>query len=330
MNEVVIYKNSDKQIEVAVTYENETLWLTLNQIAALFERDKSVISRHIKNIYKEGELQAYATVAKNATVQQEGKRSITRKIEYYNLDVILAVGYRVSSAKGTQFRIWANNVLKAYLTKGYALNEAKLKEAQRHLDELSKSIRLIEQVTGKDDVSKDEVSGMLRVVAEYAQALDLLDQYDHQTLTTDGLGRETVTPVSYNEAIDHIKEWRDAQQAGPLFGNEKDQSFRSSIDTIYQSFDGEDLYPSIEEKAANLLYFVVKNHSFTDGNKRIAAGLFVYFLDKNNKLRDAQGNKIIPDNALVAITIMIAESKTEEKETMIKLVVNLMKQTSLS
>lgn len=323
MNEIEIYKTKEGKIQLEVRFEGETFWLSLNQIADLFQRDKSVISRHLKNIYKEGELNLGATVAKNATVQIEAGREVTRGIDYYNLDAIISVGYRVNSTRATQFRQWATQRLKDYLVKGYAINEQKLKASQEQLSTLKQSIQLLENVVNKIQLSSDEAVGLLKVVTEYSHALDLLDQYDHQRLTIPETKHEKLQKITYKEAIEQIALWRDKQKAGKLFGNEKDQSFNSSLETIYQTFDGVDLYPSAKEKAANLLYFIVKNHSFSDGNKRIAAGLFIYFLDKNKILYNQDGSKIIPDNALVAITIMIAESKTEEKDMMIKLIVNL-------
>jgi prophage maintenance system killer protein len=320
-NQIEIYKGSDNQTQIEVQFENETVWLTLNQISVLFKRDKSVISRHLKNIFVSEELNRVSVVAKNATTATDGKKY---EIEYFNLDAIISVGYRVNSKQGTQFRQWATQRLKDYLVKGYAINEQKVQASQEQLSTLKQSIQLLENVVRKTNLTSNEVIGLLKVVSEYSHALDLLDQYDHQRLAIPETKNEKLQKIDYKEAIEQISLWRDKQKAGMLFGNEKDQSFSSSLETIYQTFDGVDLYPSTNEKAANLLYFIVKNHSFSDGNKRIAAGLFIYFLDKNNKLYHINGSKIIADNTLVAITILIAESKTEEKEMMIKLIVNLM------
>jgi prophage maintenance system killer protein len=238
--------------------------------------------------------------------------------------MIISIGYRVNSNKATQFRIWATQRLKDYLVKGYTLNEKRLNELNYKYSELQNAIKLASNAGNVENLSSNEAKGILKVIQEYAYALETLDKYDHQNLTIETLSsEEKINKLSYDEAIKQVLIWRDFQKAGNLFGNEKDKSFKSSLETIYQTFDGVDLYPSFEEKAANLLYFVVKNHSFSDGNKRIAAGLFVYFLDMNNKLLNESGNKRIGDNALVAITIMIAESKSEEKEIMTKLVVNL-------
>ena len=240
------------------------------------------------------------------------------------MDVIISVGYRVKSKQGTQFRQWATQRLKDYLVKGFVLNEKRLKELNYKYSELQNAIKLASNAGNVESLSSTEAKGILKVIETYAYALETLDKYDHQRLTIDAEESvEELYKLTYDEAIEQINIWRDFQKAGKLFGNEKDESFKSSLATIYQTFDEIDLYPSLEEKAANLLYFVVKNHSFSDGNKRIAAGLFVYFLDLNNRLYNEFGNKRIGDNALVAITIMIAESKSDEKEMMIKLVVNL-------
>ncbi len=324
MSEIIIYESPDNQTQVEVKFENGTVWLSLNQIADLFERDKSVISRHLKNIYEEGELDHGATVAKNATVQMEAGREVTRSIEFYNLDAILSVGYRVNSKRGTQFRQWATQRLKDYLVKGYTINEKLLKQSKAKYNELKGAIDLITRAAGSKKLAAEEGEGILKILHEYSHALDLLDKYDHQNLQIPVRGQKPVKKLGYTQAIKQVKIWREKQNAGNLFGNEKDQSFKSSINTIYQTFDGKELYPSLEEKAAHLLYFIVKNHSFSDGNKRIAAGLFVYFLDINGALFKPDGSKNMEDNALVALTLLIAESKPEEKEMMIKVIVNLL------
>lgn len=321
MNDVEIYTAKDGKAQIEVRFENETVWLSLNQLAQLFGRDKSVISRHLKRIFEDRELSRKSVVAKNATTAADGK---TYEVEYFNLDAIISVGYRVNSKQGTQFRQWATQRLRDYLVKGYAINEKRLKASQQQLTDLKKSLSLLENVVKQKQLSTDEAVGLLKVVAAYSHALDLLDQYDHQQLQVPQAKKASVKKLTYVEAIKQIGLWRKQQNAGKLFGNEKDESFQSSLQTIYQTFGGKDLYPSLHEKAANLLYFVVKNHSFTDGNKRIAAGLFLYFLDKNKQLYATDGSKIIADNTLVAITIMIAESNPDDKEMMIKLIVNLM------
>lgn len=321
MSEIEIYNSPENNIELVVNFDNDTVWLNRDQISALFSRDIKTIGKHINNVFKEEELEKKSVVAKFATTAADGKKY---NVEYYNLDVIISVGYRVKSKQGTQFRKWATQHLKDYLVKGYALNEQRLKELNYKYTEIQHALKLATQAANTENLSTNEAKGILKVLEQYAYALETLDKYDHQKLSIDGLlPQKEIIKLSYHDAIEQINIWRDYQKAGMLFGNEKDESFKSSIETIYQTFDYVDLYPTIEEKAANLLYFVVKNHSFSDGNKRIAAGLFVYFLDLNNKLLHKNGNKKIADNALVAITIMIAESKSDEKDMMTKLVVNL-------
>ncbi|RYD83132.1 MAG: cytochrome C biogenesis protein CycH [Sphingobacteriales bacterium] len=324
MQEIIIYQNKDKNAQVEVRLDAETVWLSLNQLADLFSKDKSVISRHLNNIYKDGELEREATVAKNATVQTEAGRKVNRTIEYYNLDAIISVGYRVNSKQGTQFRIWATKILKEHLVKGFTLNEKRLQQAETRYRELQNAVKFITQTVHEKQLRTDESQGILKVLQQYSHALELLDKYDHQQLEIGTGTQENIQKLSYKEAIKQIKRWQEIQNTGKLFGNEKDESFKSSLETIYQTFDGEELYPSLEEKAAHLLYFVVKNHSFSDGNKRIAAGLFAYFLDLNNALFRADGRKILEDNALVALTLLIAESKPEEKDMMVKVIVNLL------
>jgi prophage maintenance system killer protein len=321
--EVIIYEAPDGQMSIEVKLEDETVWLNLAQISSLFGKDKSVISRHLRNIYSEGELDRKATVAKNATVQPEGQRQVAREIEYYNLDAILSVGYRVNSRRGTQFRIWANKILKEYLVKGYAVNERRLQEQSRQLEELKQTVKLLGNVIESKDLTTDEASGLLKVVTDYTYALDILDQYDHQVLKIQNTTSKELFHITYDDATRAIRSLHEKFGGSSLFGNEKDKSFQGSLAAIYQTFGGHDLYPSVEEKAAHLLYFVVKNHSFSDGNKRIAAFLFVWFLEKNDILYKSDRSKRIADNALVALTLMIAESKPEEKETMTKVVVNL-------
>ncbi len=321
--EIVIYQAQDGQTAIDVKLENDTLWLNLNQISELFERDKSVVSRHLKNIYKNGELNESSTVAKFATVQTEGKRTVSRDVEFYNLDTIISVGYRINSYRGTQFRIWANTVLKEYLIKGYAVNEKRLKEQSQQLEQLKQTVKLLGNVLENQPLNSDQASGLLKVITDYAYALDVLDQYDHQVLEIRETTKDEFFRISYEEAMAAINGLRDKFGGSSLFGNEKDESFRGSLAAIYQTFGGEDLYRSVEEKAAHLLYFVIKNHSFSDGNKRIAAFLFVWFLEKNKLLYKENGSRRIADNALVALTLMIAESKPEEMEMMVKVVVNL-------
>jgi prophage maintenance system killer protein len=321
--EIIIYTAEDGKTTVEVRMEKDTVWLNHNQMAQLFETERSVINKHILNIYKTGELEDKTTCAKIAQVQSEGHRKVERKIKHYNLDVIIAVGYRVNSRRGTQFRIWANQILKEYLIQGYALNMSQLQKQAEQLTELKKVIYLLNDISSKKSLTNNELDVLLNIVSNYAHALDILDQYDFQTLAIENTTKNELYRISYKEAISKIQFIKNKYAYPPLFGKEKDQSFHSSIETIYQTFNGAYLYPSVEEKAANLLYFIVKNHSFVDGNKRIAAMLFLYFLERNNLLYDVYGNKRIADNALVAITLMIAISNPEEKDLLIKVIVNL-------
>jgi len=313
---IALFRSKDGSVELDVQLEEETIWLPLNLLADLFGRDKSVISRHLRNIYSEGELLREATVAKNATVQSEGGREVTRDIEYYNLDAILSVGYRVNSKRGTEFRIWATNVLKQHLVQGYTENKKRLKALQQ-------SIQLAADISKRKSLSGGEATALLQTVSEYAYALDLLDDYDHQRVAIRKTSRRKAKPVSYQEALKLVEQMRVTFGDSAVFGKEKDKSLSSSLNTIMQSFDGQDLYPSVEEKAAHLLYFLVKNHSFVDGNKRIAAAVFLRFAEKNKLIYDKDGHKRIADNALVAMTLLIAESKPKEKDVITAMVTNL-------
>lgn len=317
---IEIYQLEDGKTEINVQLEKDSVWLNLNQVVELFERDKSVISRHINNIFKEKELDKNSVVAKNATTAADGK---TYQVDYYNLDVIISVGYRIKSKRGTQFRIWANQIIKEYLIKGYSLNEKKLKQKTKQLEELQNSVKILGKVLNQKVLTNDESFGLLKIISDYAYALDILDQYDYQSLEIKDTSGKGIYQLTYKEALAQIALVKKAHGNSNLFGREKDASFQSSISTIYQTFEGKDLYPSIEEKAANLLYFITKNHSFTDGNKRIAAFLFLYFLERNGILFDENGNKRIADNTLVALTLMIAVSRPDEKDVMTKVIVNL-------
>src|SRR5882724_12110400 len=299
---IIFYQPDSGNSLIEVKLENESIWLSLNQLASLFDRDKSVISKHLSNIFKEEELDRTSVVAKNATTGSDGKKY---KVEYYNLDVIISVGYRVKSKRGTQFRIWANGILKDYLRKGYAIDQKRLREQSRQLDELKQTVRLLGNVIENKTLNSEEATGLLKVVTDYTYALDILDQYDHQVLEIQSTTKDELFQITYPAAITVIRGLKDKFGGSSLFGNEKDESFQGSLAAIYQTFGGKDLYPSVEEKAANLLYFVIKNHSFSDGNKRIAAFLFVWFLETNNLLYRENGSKRLADNALVAITLMI-------------------------
>ena len=305
-NELVIFEDDEIKLEVPISAKDETVWLNRQQMATLFNRDIKTIGKHIKNAINE-ELSGTSTVAKFATVQLEGMRQVERLIEYYNLDVIISVGYRVKSKRGVAFRKWANSVLKEYIIKGYAINQQRLNQLNQVLSIMKRSETAL------------DAKQVLTVVERYNKALDLLDDYDHQKLEKPK-GNKTTYILTYEECrkvIDEMKFSSDSK----LFGNEKDDSFKGSIGNIYQSFAGVDIYPSLEEKAANLLYFVTKNHSFSDGNKRIAATMFLYFLDRNGVLF-TNHEKLIDDHTLVALVIMIAESRPEEKDVMISIIMN--------
>lgn len=320
-NSIEIYRSQDGSVQLNVKLENETVWLTQSQMAELFGVDRTSIVRHIRNIYKSEELEESSTCAKNAQVRIEGQRQIVREIPYYNLDMIISVGYRVNSKNATSFRRWATSVLKQYLIKGYAINQ------QIKIDrynELKDVVRLMSRAVGlQDKVTTDEYSGLFNVISDYVYALDTLDQYDYQSLSISKTTKEEQFRATYDNAMEAINALKEKFGGSKWFANEKDDSFKSSIGQIYQTFGGEELYPSVEEKAAMLLYLVVKNHSFSDGNKRIAAMLFLWFLNNNRVLYAEDGHKRIADNTLVALTLMIAESRTEEKDVMVKVVVNL-------
>ena len=318
-----IFRLPNGKTEIAVRLENETVWLSQKQMSELFDKDADTIGLHLKNIFSSNELDEESTTEDFSVVQIEGQRKVTRKIKHYNLDAIISVGYRVNSSRGIQFRKWASNILKEYLIQGYSINEKLLKQKVEQLQELQKSVKILGNIIQQKALTDEESSGLLQIISNYAYALDILDQYDYQTLAIESTSGREIYQVSYSEAIAQIQLVKEKYGNSDLFGKEKDESFMSSISTIYQTFEGCDLYPSIEEKAANLLYLVTKNHSFIDGNKRIAAFLFLYFMEKNHILYDENGRKRIADNALVALTLMIAVSNTEEKDTITKVIVSL-------
>lgn len=325
-NEIVIYQSEDGKTVLDVRLEDDTVWLSQQQMSELFQTDRTVISRHIRNIYKDGELEEISTCAKNAQVRMEGNRMVTRSIPYYNLDMIISVGYRVNSIRGVKFRQWASSVLKQYLIKGYAVNESMRK---KQVAELRQLVQMLGRtLRHSPDPLKEEQSALVDVVVDYTYALDTLDDYDYQRLGIRNTTAHGAFRATYEGAMQEIRQLREKFGGAALFGNEKDDSFRSSIGQIYQTFDGMELYPSVEEKAAMLLYLVVKNHSFSDGNKRIAATLFLWFMNNNGILYREDGTKRIADNTLVAITLMIAESRTEEKDVMVSVVVNLINKSN--
>jgi len=323
-NKIVIYQTEDGQTQIDVRLENETVWLTQSQMAELFEKTPQNITMHIRNAYNEGELEKESTCKEYLQVQTEGTRRVKRVQKYYDLDVIISVGYRVKSKRGTAFRIWARKVLKDYLVKGYAINERIRKE---QISELRQLVQVVGRTINNQELpNTTESQDLLDVVVDYTYALDTLDNYDYERLTIDKTTKKETFHATYENAMEEIKRLRDKFGGSVWFGNEKDDTFKSSIGQIYQTFGGEELYPSVEEKAAMLLYLVTKNHSFSDGNKRIAATLFLWFLNNNGILYRPDGSKRLADNTLVALTLMIAESKTEEKDVMVKVVVNLINQ----
>ncbi len=320
-DKIIIYQTSDGQTAIDVRLENETVWLNTSQMALLFDREESNIRRHVTNVFGEGELD------RKNNVHFLHVNGVKKPVPYYTLDVIISVGYRVKSQRGTQFRIWANRVLKDYLVKGYAVNERIHKE---QIGELRQLVGMLGRtIQNQPLLSTDETNALFNVVTDYTYALDTLDSYDYQRLTINDTTSEAPFHATYDNAMQAIRSLKERFGESSLFGNEKDESFKSSIGQIYQTFDGVELYPSTEEKAAMLLYLVTKNHSFSDGNKRIAATLFLWFLNNNRILYREDGSKRIADNTLVALTLMIAESRPEEKDVMVKVVVNLINKNNV-
>ena len=318
-DQIVIYQTEDGQTQIDVRLENETVWLNVSQMASLFNKEDSNIRRHVLNAFKEGELER-----DNNNVHFLHVNGVKKPVPYYSLDVIISVGYRVHSKRGTAFRIWARKIIKEYLVKGYAVNERIRKE---QIVELRQLVGMLGRtIQNQTLLSNDETNALFEVVTDYTYALDTLDNYDYERLSIDKTTKEEPFHATYENAMEAINGLREKFGGSALFGNEKDDSFKSSIGQIYQTFGGEELYPSVEEKAAMLLYLVTKNHSFSDGNKRIAATLFLWFLNNNGILYRKDGSKRLADNTLVALTLMIAESKTEEKDVMVKVVVNLINQ----
>lgn len=314
-NPIEIYRSQDGSIQLNVKLENETVWLSANQMAILFDRDAKTIRKHINNVFADGEL------VKESNTHFLRVANSDKPVPFYNLDVIISVGYRVKSQQGVQFRRWATTILKQYLIKGYAINQQIKLE---RYNELKDVVRLMSRAIGlQEKVSSDEYDGLFHVISDYVYALDTLDHYDYQSLSISKTTKEEAFRATYDNAMEAINALKEKFGGSQWFANEKDDSFKSSIGQIYQTFGGEELYPSVEEKAAMLLYLVVKNHSFSDGNKRIAAMLFLWFLNNNKVLYAEDGHKRIADNTLVALTLMIAESRTEEKDVMVKVVVNL-------
>jgi len=317
-NKVEIFRSKDNRIELQVALDTDTVWLSQEQMAQLFGKGRSTITEHIINVFVEGELEQIRTCRKFRQVRMEGNREVEREIDFYNLDVIISVGYRVKSLRGTQFRQWATQRLKDYLVQGYTINEKRLAQKQQEVEHLKTGIRILNRAIEQQATEDD--SQMLRV---FARGLALLDDYDHQTLETKGKTiREAVYPT-FEQYMELIRTMY-SEFASDVFAQPKDESFHSSINQIAQSFGGTELYPTIEEKGANLLYFITKNHSFVDGNKRIAAACFLLFMDKNNALYKASGTPIISNEALAALTLFIATSKTEEVDSVKNLIISIL------
>jgi len=315
--EVVLYQTPGGGVELQVRLERESIWLTQKQMSVLFDKDTDTIGLHLRNVFAEGELQESATTEKYSEVRTEGTRRVRRRVRIYNLDVIISVGYRVKSQRGTQFRIWATQVLRDHIIKGYSAN-------QNRLLELNQTVRLVAGVIQRRDLTGDEAKALLQVLGEYNRALGLLDDYDHQRVQAPKTAGRTVFILSYDEALRIVAQLRDRFSESSVFGVEKDKGLASALGAIVQTFDGRDLYPSLEEKAANLLYFLVKNHAFVDGNKRIAAALFLWFLDRNGVLHSDSGDRLVSDAALVAMTLMISESKPDEREVLVHIMTHLL------
>jgi len=319
--DVVLYNTEDGRVQLEVQLDRETVWLNQRQMAELFDKNTDTIGLHIRNTYKEGELPREGTTEESSVVQNEGGRQVRRKVNFFNLDVVISVGYRVKSKRGTQFRQWATRLLREHLVRGFTLNEKRLQLQDQKLADLRRTISLLEQTLVSKAIGLDEAKGLLQVITDYAYALTTLDRFDHGTLAIEQVTRPTPYVISYEAAMEIVNAMK--TEFSGLFGLEKDQGLKSALGAIYQTFGGEELYPSVEEKAANLLYFVVKDHAFSDGNKRIGAALFITFLAGNGALYRADGSKRIADNALVALTLLIAESPPQDKETIVKVIVSL-------
>ena len=315
--EIILYQVPDGDIKLDVRLERESIWLSQKQMALLFEKNTDTIGLHLRNIYKEGELEESATTEESSVVQLEGNRQVRRKVRFYNLDAIISVGYRVNSKRGTQFRIWATRVLRDHILEGYTVNESRLRD-------LNRAVKLIAETAKRRDLSGDEAKALLTVVGEYNRALELLDDYDHQRVGLPPVSRTVVHPLEYDEALRIVEQLRSQFSESTVFGVEKDKGLASALGAVMQTAGGEDVYPSLEEKAAHLLYFLVKNHAFVDGNKRIAAALFLWFMERNDALLGSDGQPRISNAALVAMTLLIAESRPNEKDILARIITHLL------
>ena len=321
--EIVIYTSADGKISLDTKLENETIWLTQDMMAKLFETTPQNITMHIKNIYDDEELEQNSTCKDFLQVRNEGKRTVSRRLTHYNLDMILSVGYRIKSKTAVQFRKWATNILKEYLIKGYAINQKAIKEQQEKLTSLQQIIELLNRSIENQIETVEQAQNVSKILHQYVTGLNLLDDFDHKRLDTQGITKRKAIQISVNEFLDVINKMK-GNFASDVFAQPKDESFNSSVNQIYQTFGGNELYPTLEEKAAMLLYLIVKNHSFLDGNKRIGASCFLYFMDKNSLLYDDLGCRIIDDATLFALTLLIAESKPEEMDTIKKVTVSIL------
>lgn len=322
--EIIIYRSKEGSTELEVYLENDSVWLTQGQMAELFNQTKQNISLHIKNVFKEEELLLSAVVKDSLTTATDGKKY---KTKLYNLDIIISVGYRVKSNRGTQFRIWATQTLKDHLVKGYTINEKRLREQQEKFIELNRTVEFLKATIGQKELSSKETQGLLEIISQYTRSFILLNQFDNNTLQVEYSDKQLTYEINYEEAVKAIDELKKEliakKEASELFGRQRDESFKGVLNSVVQTFGGVYVYPSIEEQAAHLLYFVIKNHSFADGNKRIGAFLFVWFLHLNKHLLRKEGELKINDNALVALALLVAQSDPSAKELMVKLIVNL-------
>ncbi len=312
--EIAVYQAADGAVRVEARLERDTVWLSQAQMAELFGRERSVITKHVRNVFRQGELDPKSVCAKFAHTAADGK---TYQVDAFNLDVIISVGYRVKSVQGTRFRIWATQVLREHLVRGYTVNQQRLRD-------LNRAVRLVAATAARPDLSGDEAQALLAVVGQYNRALELLDDYDHQRVSKPAAGGQVTHPLGYDEALRIVARLRQRFGASAVFGVEKDKGMASALGAVMQTYGGEDLYPALEEKAAQLLYLLVKNHAFVDGNKRIAAALFLWFLERNGALSRADGTPRVSDGALVALTLMIAESRPQEKDVLVRIVMHLL------
>lgn len=326
--EIIIYTSEDGKILLDTKLKNNTIWLTQKDMAELFGVKTPAINKHLNNIYQEGELSQDATISILEIVQKEGKRNVKRQKTFYNLDAIISVGYRVNSSRATQFRIWATNVLKEYLIKGYAINEKLLNDKQEKIKTLQTTVSLLTRSLTNQIESLDDAQQVAKILDNFAKGLDLLDNFDHKTLDVKGSTQKEAVIIPVKEFLSVINEMK-SEFASDVFANPKDDSFESSVNQIYQTFGGNDCYPTLEEKAAMLLYLITKNHSFSDGNKRIAASCFLYFLEKNGILY-RNNLPIIDNGTLFVLTVLIAESNPKEMETMKQIVVSVLNRGGIS